>query len=136
MNTGIRWGGYFGQDKDQTYRSDLGEQVRNRFEQIFYGLTVSEEVPCITFFTGKNDISRHKFFTNNVRTKTPFIDIPMWSSWWTKSKPQERRRTMDIGMDTNDYKPWSFEVLEKIINKLVKHPNGLDNHQPLRSEED
>ena len=56
--------------------------------------------------------------------------------WWTKSKPQERRRTMDIGMDTNDYKPWSFEVLEKIMDKLVKHPNGLDNHQPLRSEED
>jgi len=56
--------------------------------------------------------------------------------WWTKSKPQERRRTMDIGMDTNGYKPWSFEILEKIMNKLVKHPNGLDNHQPLRSEED
>jgi calcineurin-like phosphoesterase family protein len=56
--------------------------------------------------------------------------------WWTKSKPQERRRTMDVGMDTNDYKPWSFEVLEKMMLKLTKHPDGLDNHKPFRSEED
>ena len=56
--------------------------------------------------------------------------------WWTKSKPKERRRTMDIGMDTNNLKPWSFDELEKIMNKLEKYPNGLDNHQDLRSEGD
>ena len=56
--------------------------------------------------------------------------------WWTKSKPQERRRTMDVGMDTNDYKPWSFDALEKMMLKLTKHPDGLDNHKPLKFEED
>jgi hypothetical protein len=38
--------------------TSFGEQVRNKFEQIFYGLTVSETVPCITFFTGRDDIYR------------------------------------------------------------------------------
>lgn len=56
--------------------------------------------------------------------------------WWTKSKPQERRRTMDVGMDTKGYKPWSFEDLEKIMIKLTKHPDGLDNHSPIKSVED
>jgi calcineurin-like phosphoesterase family protein len=56
--------------------------------------------------------------------------------WWTKSKPQERRKTMDIGMDTNNFKPWSFDELEKIMSKLGKYPDGLDHHQDLRSEED
>lgn len=56
--------------------------------------------------------------------------------WWTRSKPNERRRTMDVGMDTNDYKPWSLETLEKMMDKLVKHPDGLDNHKPFRPGED
>jgi calcineurin-like phosphoesterase family protein len=56
--------------------------------------------------------------------------------WWTKSKPNERRRTMDVGMDTNNYKPWSYSELEKIMDNLTRHPNGLDNHHPLRPEED
>jgi hypothetical protein len=43
---------------------------------------------------------------------------------------------MDVGMDTNDYKPWSYSELEKIMDNLVKHPMGLDNHHPLRPEKD
>jgi len=35
-------------------------------------------------------------------------------------------------MDTNDYKPWSLESLEKIMLKLIKNPDGLDNHKPLK----
>ena len=68
----------------------------------------------------------HGHCHNNLRT----------DEWWTKSKPQERRRTMDIGMDTNNLKPWSFDELEKIMGKLEKYPSGLDHHQDLRSEED
>jgi calcineurin-like phosphoesterase family protein len=49
--------------------------------------------------------------------------------WWTKSKRDERRRTMDVGMDTNDLKPWSFEEIEKIMSKLDKYPSGLDHHE-------
>lgn len=68
----------------------------------------------------------HGHCHNNLKT----------DDWWTKSKPNERRRTMDVGVDTNDYKPWSFDELRKKMEKLVKYPDGLDNHKPLRSEED
>ena len=43
---------------------------------------------------------------------------------------------MDIGMDTNNLKPWSFDELEKVMCKLEKYPSGLDHHQDLRSEGD
>jgi hypothetical protein len=67
------------------------DHVRTRFEQMFYGLTVSAKLPCITFFTSQTEVSRHKFYTENVKTKKPLIDIPMWSQWWTKTKPPGSR---------------------------------------------
>lgn len=49
--------------------------------------------------------------------------------WWTSSKANERRRTMDIGLDTNSLKPWSFNELKKIMNKLDKFGKALDHHE-------
>lgn len=71
--------------------TDFGKAVRTRFEQIFYGITVSEEIPCITFFTGRSEISRHKFFKKDAKTKRPFINLPVWNAWWTKTKPYRDR---------------------------------------------
>lgn len=79
--------------------TDFGESIRNRFEQIFYGLTVSKQVPCITFFTGRGDISRHKFYTE--KDKKPFIDTAMWMSWWTKSKPPRNKPTLVLYRGTS-----------------------------------
>uniref|UniRef100_A0A6C0F923 Uncharacterized protein n=1 Tax=viral metagenome TaxID=1070528 RepID=A0A6C0F923_9ZZZZ len=67
--------------------TDFGKAVSTRFEQIFYGLTVSEEIPCVTFFTGRSEISRHKFYKKDAKTKTTFLKLPIWAAWWTKSKP-------------------------------------------------
>lgn len=67
--------------------TDFGKAIRTRFEQIFYGMTVSEEVPCITFFTGRTEISRHKFYKKDAKTKTMFLELPVWATWWAKSKP-------------------------------------------------
>jgi hypothetical protein len=112
----------------QLVDTDLGEQVRNRFEQIFYGLTVSEDVPCITFFTGKNDISRHKFFTNNVRTKEPFLDIPTWSSWWTKSKPPRNRPTLVLyrGSSRENYDRISISASDIAFVSYRDHTNTTE----------
>lgn len=71
--------------------TQMEDHIRTRFEQMFYGLTLSEKVPCISFFTGTTEVSRHKFYTEDPKTKVPFLDIPMWTSWWTKSKPQGNR---------------------------------------------
>jgi hypothetical protein len=67
--------------------TDFGKAVHTRFEQIFYGLTVSEQIPSITFFTGRTEVSRHKFYKVNAKTKESFLPLPIWASWWTKSKP-------------------------------------------------
>jgi hypothetical protein len=74
--------------------TELEEHARTRFEQMFYGLSVSKKIPCVTFLTSPNDVSRHKFFTENVKTKKPYLDIPMWNSWWTQSKPSRNRPTL------------------------------------------
>ena len=63
--------------------TDFGAAIRTRLEQIFYGITVSEDVPCITLFTSKDQVSRHKFFTKDKKHKTPFLDMEMWKSWWS-----------------------------------------------------
>ena len=71
--------------------TQFGEAVRTRFEQIFYGITLSENVPCVTFFTSRTEISRHKFYKETAQTKKPFLNMPIWSNWWSKSKPSRDR---------------------------------------------
>jgi calcineurin-like phosphoesterase family protein len=46
--------------------------------------------------------------------------------WWTKSK---RRRTMDVGVDTNEFRPYSFEDLKRTMDKIVDYPTDLDHHK-------
>jgi calcineurin-like phosphoesterase family protein len=46
--------------------------------------------------------------------------------WWTK---QNRRRTMDIGVDTNGLMPYSYEDLKRIMDKIDDYPKDLDHHQ-------
>ena len=70
--------------------TDFGHSVRNRFEQIFYGTTVSRETPVVSFFSSKQEQSRHKFFTDSP-AKTPYMDVRMWSYWWTATKPVKNR---------------------------------------------
>lgn len=45
--------------------------------------------------------------------------------WWTKS---ERRKTMDVGVDTNNFFPYSYDDIERIMNKSKNYPSNLDHH--------
>lgn len=72
--------------------TDLGSAVHTRFEQMFYGLTVSPEVPYIQFYTAENETNRHKFYSEDQKNKVPFISIPVLRSWLTGTKPYHRRR--------------------------------------------
>jgi len=72
--------------------TEFGDAIRARFEQIFYGITLSKTTPCITYYTSDREVSRHKFYTEDVKQKTPFLDIPMWNAWWSVSKPSRRNR--------------------------------------------
>ena len=67
---------------------------RTRFEQIFYGLTVSPTTPVITYFTSKSETMRHKFYVEDPKTKKPFIDVPLWKAWMSNTQPQRRLPTL------------------------------------------
>ena len=36
---------------------------------------------------------------------------------------------MDGGIDTNNYKPYSYKDLKRIIEKLKDYPTDLDHHK-------
>ena len=67
---------------------------RTRFEQIFYGLTVSPETPTISFFTSRSETTRHKFYVEDPKRKEPFLDVQMWKAWTTNTQPQRRLPTL------------------------------------------
>ena len=69
--------------------TDFGNAVRTRFEQIFYGMTLSEEVPYIGFFTGRNEDMRHKFYVENPKKgKKPFLEMGYWKRWNLRRPPR------------------------------------------------
>jgi hypothetical protein len=83
--------------------TDFGSAIRTRFEQIFYGLTVSKDIPYIGFFTSDSEINRHKFFTEDVKTKVPYLEMPMWKTWWSMTKPARNRPTLLLYRGTSKH---------------------------------
>lgn len=67
---------------------------RTRFEQIFYGLTVSKETPYIAYFTAKTEVIRSKFYVEDPKKKVPFMDTTKLRGWTTRTLPQRRRPTL------------------------------------------
>jgi hypothetical protein len=74
--------------------TDFGDAVRNRFEQLFYSQTVdAKNLPVVSYFTSKREVSRHKFFTDS-KHKKPSLDMKLWNAWWTASKPVRNRPSL------------------------------------------
>jgi hypothetical protein len=68
--------------------TDFGSAIRTRFEQLFYGLTVSDNVPYIGYFTSKDQVTRHKFFVEDPNNKKIDEDAASnWNTWWSLTKP-------------------------------------------------
>ena len=67
---------------------------RTRFEQIFYGLTVSKDTPYIGYFTSKTETLRHKFYVENPKDKKPWIDTSLLRGWISTTMPQRRTPTL------------------------------------------
>lgn len=66
-----------------------------RFEQIFYGITLSEETPYIGYFTGDdNTRARHKFFVEDSTDKKPFQKMSDWKAWVGRTRPKRSSPTL------------------------------------------
>lgn len=133
--------------------TDFGSAVRTRFEQIFYGLTVSEETPYIGYFTSKDQISRHKFYTEDTKEKKPLLDMSVWGSWWSikparntptlilfrgKSKQEFERIAITAGdMVISHHRPeGNTESLEDMRDSTLKWIKSLDSIIPFLAETD
>lgn len=74
--------------------TEFGNAIRTRFEQMFFGLTVSKDIPYIGFFTSNSETTRHKFYVENENSKLPFLDMKLWDSWIVKTRPVRNRPTL------------------------------------------
>jgi len=133
--------------------TDFGSAIRTRFEQIFYGITVSKEVPCISLFTSKDQISRHKFFTEDPKNKRPLLDMSVWGSWWAikparnipslilfrgKTKHHFDRITITAGdMVISTHRPeGNTETIEQLQRQVADWLSGFDAIMPFLAESD
>jgi len=98
--------------------TDFGSAIRTRFEQMFYGLTVSNEVPCITLFNSNSEVSRHKFYVENTKKKEPFLDLQTWNSWWTNTKPSRNRPTLVLyrGKTNQHFDRVSITAVDMVVS--------------------
>lgn len=122
---------------------------RNRFEQMFYGVTVSKDTPYVGFFTAKSEVMRHKFFVEDSKEKKPFLDTTMFKSWYANTQPQRRKPTLlfyrgtsrasfdriaitdkDITVDVRREKD-STETLEEMKTSVFKWMETLDAVVPF-----
>jgi hypothetical protein len=127
---------------------------RTRFEQMFYGLTVSEETPYVGYFTAKTETMRHKFFCPNPKEKKPLLDTSMWKGWFNNTQPQRRIPTLllyrgssrvsferiaitdrDITVDVRRDKD-SKETLEELKIKALEWIKSLDAVIPFLVQTD
>ena len=107
--------------------TDFGSAVRTRFEQMFYGLTVSESIPSISFFTSPSENARHKFYVKDSRNKMP-QNLARWQRWWSVSKPTNARPTLVLYRgESND----NFDRITLTSTKLT-----LTAFRPEGSEDD
>ena len=96
--------------------TDFGSAIRTRFEQIFYGLTVSKTTPYIGLFTAATETMRHKFFVENVKHKETYLDMSWWSSWYSKSKPARNRPTLVLYRGTS---PHNFDRISITSEDMI-----------------
>ena len=121
---------------------------RNRFEQMFYGLTVSPTTPYIGYFTSKQEQMRHKWYVPDPKRKRP-ENIGLWKSWTTSTLPNRRVPTLLLyrGTDRTSFdriaitaKDMTFTVyrtksnsksLEELKTEIALWMSTLDSVMPF-----
>jgi len=134
--------------------TDFGNAVRSKFEQIFYGLTVSTNTPYIGYFTSSDELSRHKFFVDREGTKNPQLDLSLWSRWWTLTRPSRNKPTLvlfrgktkhdfdRIAITSTDiifstYRPEkNSETIDELKSSMMAWFNSLDGVVPFVDPKD
>jgi hypothetical protein len=104
--------------------TNFGPAVQNRFEQMFYGLTVTPDTPVISLFTSPTETSRHKFFVSSGAKKPEHLD--WWKAWWSATKPYKNKPTLILyrGDSPQHYDRIAITSTEMIIMSF--RPEGKE----------
>jgi len=134
--------------------TDFGSAARTRFEQIFYGMTVSKETPYVGYFTSKDEISRHKFYVEDPNNKKQYLDMNVWNTWWSITKPARNIPTLILfrGTTKHDFdrvaitekdmvistyrSEGNTDTIEELQTSVMKWVSTLDAVVPFISEGD
>lgn len=103
----------------------FGSAVRTRFEQIFYGLTVSKDTPYIGYFTSREQVSRHKFYVEDPNHKKQYIDMSFWNTWWSLTKPSRNIPTLILfrGTSSHDFDRVTITDKDMIVSTYRSEEN-------------
>lgn len=108
--------------------TDFGAAIRTRFEQLFYGLTVSSNVPYIGYFTSKEQVTRHKFFVEDPNNKKIEEDAASnWNTWWSLTKPVRNIPTLLL------YRGESKHHFDRVA--ITAKDMVISTHRPEGNEE-
>lgn len=114
--------------------TDFGNAIRNRFEQIFYGTSLSANIPVVSFFSSRGEQSRHKFYTDN-KAKTPLLDLRTWLYWWNATKPSKNKPALIFyhGKSRGSFDRITVNSTEITIS-CSRTPESKLNHSELQKE--
>ena len=108
---------------------------RIRFEQMFYGMTVSPETPYIGYFTAKTETVRHKFYCADSKDKKPLLDITIWKRWFNNTQPQRRIPTLLLYRGTSHAVFQRIAITDRdIIVDVRREKNSKETLDELKAE--
>lgn len=104
-----------------------------QFEQMFYGLTLSKDVPYVGMFTSKSEALRHKFYVENPKEKIPHMAPSLLKAWLNTTMPQQAQPTLLIyrGDATNSFDHMII-TKSKIIVQVHRSKDNKDSEEKLR----
>jgi hypothetical protein len=130
-------------------RTEWPDAVRARFEEIMYGMTVSEDTPYIGLFMNREYSMQHKFWAVD---RTPKLDLSMWGAWLQTTRPQRNRPTLLLyrGKDRSNFDRLAITTagitatayhsgrvsLERIQKDLLAWIKTLDALAPFIDQDD
>jgi len=108
---------------------------RTRFEQMFYGMTVSPETPYIGYFTAKTETVRHKFYCADSKDKKPILPLPAFKRWFNNTQPQRRIPTLLLYRGTSNAVFQRIAITDRdIIVDVRREKNSKETLDELKAQ--
>ena len=98
--------------------TDWGMAVRNRFEQILFGMTLHKDAPYIGLFTNREYGMQHKFWVPDPKTRETDLKPALLAGWLQFTRPQRDRPTLLLfrGDDRSNFDRLAITATSMTVN--------------------